>query len=132
MLLLPPREAENQQPLYRITVQLDLNPFLPVSYITRVFRCGAEDGELVGEFGFGRLSNLIFGRFLSRYFTDYLHRLTWNGRPGWLQIGDTTARRISSVLTNGASVNSFPSSVASLFDNQFDINTEMFRLEREI
>ena len=52
MLLMPPQEEENQQPLYRITVQLDLNPFLPVSYITRVFRCDVEDGELVGEFGF--------------------------------------------------------------------------------
>jgi len=52
MLLIPPGEAENQQPLYRITVELDLNPFLPVSYITRVCRCGVEDGELVGEFGF--------------------------------------------------------------------------------
>ena len=44
-----PQEAQTQQPLYRITVQLDLNPFLPVSYMTR---CGVEDGELVGKFGF--------------------------------------------------------------------------------
>jgi hypothetical protein len=57
--------------------------------------------------------------------------MTWNGAPGWLQIGDTTTRRISSVLSNGVSVNSFPSSVASLLNNQFDINIEMFQLERE-
>jgi len=78
ILLMPPQEAESQQPLYRITVQLDLNPFFPVSYITRVFRCGVEDGELVGEFG-----------------------LTWNGTPGLLQIGDTTTR-ISSVLSKAS------------------------------
>ena len=59
MLLMPPQEAENQQPLYRITVQLDLNPFLPVSYITRVFRCSIEDGELVGKFGFVYLLGLL-------------------------------------------------------------------------
>ena len=52
ILLMPPQEADNQQPFYRITVQLDLNPFLPISYITRVFRCGVEDWELVGYFGF--------------------------------------------------------------------------------
>ena len=127
MLLMPPQEAESQQPLYRITVQIDLNPFFPVSYITRVFRCGAED-EVVGEFGFvhvysldtlGACSRLQFLR--TYYLIDYLHRLTWNGSPGLLQIGDTTTR-ISSVLSNGASVNPFPSSVAFILDNQFDIN----------
>lgn len=57
MLLMPPQEAESQQPLYRIIVQIDLNPFFPISYITRVFRCGAED-ELVGEFGFVHVYSL--------------------------------------------------------------------------
>jgi hypothetical protein len=28
-------ESRAQQPLYRVTVQFDLNPFLPVSFITR-------------------------------------------------------------------------------------------------
>ena len=64
MLLMPPHGSENQQPLYRITVQLDLNPFLPVSYITRVFRCGVEDGELVGKFGFVLNISLSLWHFL--------------------------------------------------------------------
>ena len=66
MLLMPPQEEESQQPLYRITVQLDHNPFLPVSYITLVFRCGVEDGELVGNFG------LVY--LLVRF--PYLERIT--------------------------------------------------------
>jgi hypothetical protein len=73
MLLLPPQEAESQQPLYRITVELDLNPFLPLSYITRVFRCGVDDGELVGKFGFA-------------YSFDTFRRLQYTERValGWL------------------------------------------------
>lgn len=58
MLLMPPQEDENQQPLYRITVQLDLNPFLPVSYITRVFQCNGL-GELLAEFGFEYIYQLL-------------------------------------------------------------------------
>ncbi|KAF8972032.1 hypothetical protein BDZ97DRAFT_1782810 [Flammula alnicola] len=50
MLLMPPRDAPNQRPLYRITVELDLNPLLPVSYVTKVVRCGGDDSNLVGEF----------------------------------------------------------------------------------
>lgn len=135
MLLMPPQEAESQQPLYRITVQLDLNPFLPVSYITRVFRCGVEDGELVGEFGFVHSLDTLGACSRFQYIKCIIllntcHRLTWNGTPGLLQIGDTTTR-ISSVLRNGASVNLFPSSIASLPYNQSDINIEMFQLERE-
>ena len=50
MFLMPPKGFPIQQPLYRITVDLDLNPFLPVSYITKVFRCGDQENELVAEF----------------------------------------------------------------------------------
>jgi hypothetical protein len=53
-----------------------------------------------------------------------------SGTPGLLQIGDNTARRISNVLSNGVSVNSFPSFIASLLDNQF-VNVEIFQLEHE-
>ncbi|KAF8958193.1 hypothetical protein BDZ97DRAFT_1782989 [Flammula alnicola] len=75
MLLMPPRDAPNQRPLYRITVELDLNPLLPVSYVTKVVRCGGDDSNLVGEFAFAlnnkravirlgdtatRLSNAVF------------------------------------------------------------------------
>ena len=100
ILLIPPQESESQQPLYRITVHLDLNPFLPLSYITNVFRCGVEDEELVGKFGFVSYS---LGRF--HILNVIVHRMTCNGAPGLLQIGDTATRRISNVLSNGVSVN---------------------------
>ena len=72
ILLIPPQEAESQQPLYRITVHLDLNPFLPVSYITNVFRCGVEDGELVGKFG-----SVSYSSYPSRFWAifQYLERI---------------------------------------------------------
>lgn len=56
MLLLPPREALNQSPLYRITVELDLNPMLPLSYVTKVRRCDGDGSDLVGEFSYAPTS----------------------------------------------------------------------------
>ncbi|KAF8991126.1 hypothetical protein BDQ17DRAFT_1433277 [Cyathus striatus] len=50
MLLMPPPEAQDQRPLYKVTADLDLNPFVPMSYVTRIHRAGTELGELVGEF----------------------------------------------------------------------------------
>ncbi|KAG2009000.1 hypothetical protein CC2G_014376 [Coprinopsis cinerea AmutBmut pab1-1] len=56
MLILPPQDETNQQPLYRITVELDLNPFLPVSTVTRIERVGgrpspgSEGAGVVAEF----------------------------------------------------------------------------------
>jgi len=97
MLLMPPREAAIQQPLYRITVDLDLNPFLPVSYVTRIFRCGGNDTDLVGEFAFAlnnkravlrmgdtatRLANALYSVNSSpRHFNWILgNRLHWDCR----------------------------------------------------
>jgi hypothetical protein len=40
MLVLPPRSSANPQPLYRIAVELDLNPLIPVSILTKVLRVG--------------------------------------------------------------------------------------------
>ncbi|KAF8148847.1 hypothetical protein B0H34DRAFT_668086, partial [Crassisporium funariophilum] len=81
MLLMPPRDASSQQPLYRIIVELDLNPFLPVSHITRIYRCGVHEGELVGEFS-----------------------LSLNQKRAILSMGNTTTR-LSRVLH---SINSSP------------------------
>ncbi|KAF8166824.1 hypothetical protein BJ912DRAFT_1002044 [Pholiota molesta] len=75
MLLMPPRESLDKRPLYRVTVELDLNPFLPVSYVTKVMRCAGGASDLIGEFAFSlnqkravirladtatRLSNVIY------------------------------------------------------------------------
>ncbi|KAJ3498759.1 hypothetical protein NLJ89_g10177 [Agrocybe chaxingu] len=97
MLVMPPRDATSQQPLYRITVDLDLNPFLPVSYNTRIMRCGRREGEVVGEFAFAlnnkravlrigdlttRLSNALYSVNSSpRHFNWILeNRLHWDCR----------------------------------------------------
>ncbi|KAF9040835.1 hypothetical protein BJ165DRAFT_1406844 [Panaeolus papilionaceus] len=96
MYLMPPRDAPSQQPLYRITVDLDLNPFLPVSYTTKVYRLVPET-QLVGEFAFAlnnkravltmgdmttRLSNALYSVNSSpRHFNWFLeNRLHWDCR----------------------------------------------------
>ncbi|TCD69545.1 hypothetical protein EIP91_007169 [Steccherinum ochraceum] len=50
-LLLPPSTARNRSPLYRISVELNLNPFAPLSYVTTVRRGGDVDGEIVVTLG---------------------------------------------------------------------------------
>ncbi|KAF8874879.1 hypothetical protein CPB84DRAFT_1890733 [Gymnopilus junonius] len=97
MLVMPPRDSPVQQPLYRITVELDMNPFLPVSYVTRIFRCGVADTDLVGEFSFAlnnkravltmgdtstRLANALFSvNSNPRHFNWMLgNRLHWDCR----------------------------------------------------
>lgn len=51
MLLLPSRDADpTLTPMYHISVTLNLNPFVPLSYVTTVRRGRDESGELVGEF----------------------------------------------------------------------------------
>ncbi|KAI0353886.1 hypothetical protein OH77DRAFT_556813 [Trametes cingulata] len=51
MFLLPPRDVDpTLTPVYNISVALNLNPFVPLSYVTTVRRGIDEDGELVGEF----------------------------------------------------------------------------------
>ncbi|TFK18844.1 hypothetical protein FA15DRAFT_675000 [Coprinopsis marcescibilis] len=51
MLLLPPGDPSRQQPLYRISVELDLNPLLPISYVTKVARGGGSSNPArVAEF----------------------------------------------------------------------------------
>ena len=51
MFLLPPRDVDRTlTPVYNISVALNLNPFVPLSYVTTVRRGLDDDGELVGEF----------------------------------------------------------------------------------
>lgn len=54
MLLIPPEEADAAQaPKYSISMSLSLNPFLPISYTTRIRRAGnalTVEDEFVGEF----------------------------------------------------------------------------------
>lgn len=49
MLLTPP-PSSGDAPMYRITVSMNLNPLLPLSYVTSVHRAGEDDEGLVGEF----------------------------------------------------------------------------------
>ncbi|EIW54767.1 uncharacterized protein TRAVEDRAFT_131463, partial [Trametes versicolor FP-101664 SS1] len=54
MLLLPSRDVDpTLTPIYNISVTLNLNPFVPLSYVTTVRRGRDESGELVGEFELG-------------------------------------------------------------------------------
>ncbi|RDB18832.1 hypothetical protein Hypma_014522 [Hypsizygus marmoreus] len=50
----PPGRSAPQEPVYRVSTHMSLNPFLPLSYVTQVHRAGpydsAVDGELVGQF----------------------------------------------------------------------------------
>lgn len=51
MFLLPPRDVDRTlTPVYNISVGLNLNPFVPLSYVTTIRRGMDEEGELVGEF----------------------------------------------------------------------------------
>ena len=51
MFLLPSRDVDRTlTPIYNIAVALNLNPFVPLSYVTTIRRGMDEQGELVGEF----------------------------------------------------------------------------------
>ena len=51
MFLLPPRDVDpTLTPVYNISVSLNLNPFVPLSYVTTIRRGIDDDGEFVGEF----------------------------------------------------------------------------------
>ncbi|CDO71062.1 hypothetical protein BN946_scf184844.g66 [Trametes cinnabarina] len=51
IFLLPPNDVDRTlTPVYNISVALNLNPFVPLSYVTTVRRGIDEDGEFVGEF----------------------------------------------------------------------------------
>ncbi|KAH6908489.1 hypothetical protein BKA70DRAFT_1103756 [Coprinopsis sp. MPI-PUGE-AT-0042] len=60
MLVLPPRSSANPEPLYRIAVELDLNPLMPASILTRVLRVGKssqdDDNPLVNDAPVGEFS----------------------------------------------------------------------------
>ncbi|KAF8993809.1 hypothetical protein BDQ17DRAFT_1331520 [Cyathus striatus] len=51
MILLPPANSQNTQPLYHI--HIGMNCFMPSSFITTITRGGNEHGELVGDFKMG-------------------------------------------------------------------------------
>ncbi|KAF5378825.1 hypothetical protein D9615_006841 [Tricholomella constricta] len=89
-LLLIPRPfthnlRQQPEPLYRISACINLNPFLPISYITQVHRPGPWDAETPGE---------LVGKF----------ELSLNQKRAILTFGDTTTR-LSNVLSsvNGSS-----------------------------
>ena len=51
MFLVPPRSVDpGRGALYFISVELNLNPFIPLSYVTSVHRGSDANGELIGEF----------------------------------------------------------------------------------
>ncbi|EPT02157.1 hypothetical protein FOMPIDRAFT_1035987 [Fomitopsis schrenkii] len=52
--LVPPRSVDPDRcALYFISVELNLNPFIPLSYVTSVHRGPDTSGELIGEFEMG-------------------------------------------------------------------------------
>ncbi|KAI1784170.1 hypothetical protein LXA43DRAFT_976810 [Ganoderma leucocontextum] len=51
MFLLPSRAVDRTRtPVYNISVGLNLDPFVPLSYVTTIRRGSDEQGEVVGEF----------------------------------------------------------------------------------
>ena len=51
MFLLPSRDVDRTRtPIYNIAIGLNLDPFVPLSYITTIRRGMDEQGEVVGEF----------------------------------------------------------------------------------
>ncbi|EGO02373.1 hypothetical protein SERLA73DRAFT_178274 [Serpula lacrymans var. lacrymans S7.3] len=76
MLLMPPPTANNLNPLYRISVALNLSPFAPLSYVTTVQRGGNMQGQFVGSF-----------------------ELSTNQRVAILTMGDSTTR-LKNVMWN--------------------------------
>jgi len=104
MLLMPPPDFPTQQPLYRISVELDLNPFLPVSYVTRIFRCGGADTDLVGEFALA-LNNkravLSMGDFSTRL-ANALYSVNSNPRHFNWTLGNRLHWDCREILENGS------------------------------
>ncbi|PPQ78495.1 hypothetical protein CVT25_011836 [Psilocybe cyanescens] len=84
MYLMPPSDAANQTPLYRICVELDLNPFLPVSYVTKIIRISLNNKRAVLRMGdtATRLTNVLYSVNSSpKHFNWILaHRLHWDCR----------------------------------------------------
>ncbi|KAJ7186779.1 hypothetical protein C8R46DRAFT_1058012 [Mycena filopes] len=80
MVMVPPEEADDQGQ-YRISVSLNLNPFVPISYRTTVHRLEGPDESFIGDF-----------------------ELSLNHRRAIVTIGDITTR-LSNVLFN---INSSP------------------------
>lgn len=73
-LLMPPQTVADLSPAYNISVALDLNPFVPLSYITTIRQGGTAAGQVVGSF-----------------------ELSINQRRGSVTIGMTT-KRLANVL----------------------------------
>jgi len=96
MLLMPPREYPDQRPLYKIMVDLELNPLLPVAYTTKIFRSRNGEPDLVGEF------SCVSPKIISPSLTAISFAL--NHKRAVLRLNDTTAR-LSNALY---SVNSSP------------------------
>jgi len=89
MLLVPPPDTEDG-PMYRISVSLNLNPLLPLSYVTSIHRAGGDDEVLVGEFEF-----------------------SLNQKRAILTVGDVTARLADAFY----SINSSPRHYTWNFEN---------------
>lgn len=71
---MPPQTSADLSPMYNVSVSLNLNPFVPLSYVTTVRRGAANIGEVVGSF-----------------------ELSVAQRRGFVSIGRTT-RRLANVL----------------------------------
>ncbi|KAJ3734650.1 hypothetical protein DFJ43DRAFT_1130454 [Lentinula guzmanii] len=101
MLLVPPSNAPESEPSYKISVSLNLNPFLPISFVTKVEMVLTEDRSedvFVGEFEVSlnqtrgvltmigaptRLSNVLSGVDTSRGHWLWTHanvQLRWDCR----------------------------------------------------
>ncbi|KAJ3870299.1 hypothetical protein EV359DRAFT_59219 [Lentinula novae-zelandiae] len=89
MLLVPPPNASEIEPSYKISVSLNLNPFLPISFVTKVEMVLIEnDPEVV-----------FVGEFESYLISGLANRVSLNQTRGVLtMIGAPT--RLSNVLSN--------------------------------
>ncbi|KAK0506246.1 hypothetical protein EDD18DRAFT_24077 [Armillaria luteobubalina] len=99
MLLIPPTDTATTSgseplPSYTISVSLNLNPFLPISYVTSVHRVGSEDSLFLGEFELAINHSreiLIMGGFSTRI-SNVLSNIQSSPRHWWWGFGNVSLR----------------------------------------
>ncbi len=104
LLLMPPRPSPSPsssrltipQPVYHISVSLNLNPFLPISYTTTIRHGGDAQGPFVGSFEYVRVIRItpaVRGAYCS------VIRMSLSQMRAIVTIGDITTR-LSRILSS--------------------------------
>ncbi|KAG7450706.1 uncharacterized protein BT62DRAFT_1072741 [Guyanagaster necrorhizus] len=99
MLLIPPpntgrASGSESLPSYTISVSLNLNPFLPISYVTSVHRVGSEDNLLLGEFelAINHSREILMMRGFNTRISNVLSNIQSSPRHWWWGLGGISLR----------------------------------------